>query len=230
MPSRTKSEIARANGAKSQGPATPAGRARSSQNALRHGLSTELRSQIAAEQVILPSEDLAEFEQFRASYIERFQPSGRPEMELVETLAVTRWRLRRLLLMESKLFEREWLVSRDALSKQFADISETEKTALIFDQMANHNQSLPLLIRYEGHLTRTYERARKELQLLQETRPAPPSVDPPPAASQKLRNEPRLEIVPARSQRPELQNEPLSDPPAPPVVDSAPDLLPEKPA
>ena len=53
MPSLSKSESARINGAKSRGPKTEAGRQRSSQNALKHGLT--------AETLVLPTEDPAEF-------------------------------------------------------------------------------------------------------------------------------------------------------------------------
>jgi len=59
MSSLTKSESARINGAKSHGPKTEAGRKRSSQNALKHGLT--------AQTLVLPTEDPAEFHQLLAS-------------------------------------------------------------------------------------------------------------------------------------------------------------------
>jgi hypothetical protein len=57
MTSALKSATARANGAKSRGPATAAGLARSSKNSLPHGLT-------ARHSVVLACEDPAEFEAF----------------------------------------------------------------------------------------------------------------------------------------------------------------------
>ena len=42
MASQSKSDAARANGSKSRGPTTPEGKARSSKNALKHGLTAQL--------------------------------------------------------------------------------------------------------------------------------------------------------------------------------------------
>ncbi len=50
----SKAEAARANGTKSRGPATPEGRAKSSRNSLRHGLS--------AKSVLLPAESHEQFQ------------------------------------------------------------------------------------------------------------------------------------------------------------------------
>jgi len=88
MSSRKKSKSARINGAKSKGPTTPEGRARSSQNSLRHGLRSET--------VVLPHEDRAQFEALRDSYMESFQPADQPQHDLIETMAAARWRLNRL--------------------------------------------------------------------------------------------------------------------------------------
>src|SRR5579862_6383388 len=64
------------------------------------------------------------------------------------------------------------------------ELDEQEQLAWTFDHLAHHNKSLQLLIRYEGNLNRTYERALKQLQTLQSTRP--PAPEPP------QRNEPSI--------------------------------------
>ena len=71
-PKRTRAEIARANGAKSRGPITPEGKARSSQNARRHGLF--------ARHVLLPNESSAEYQDLLRTHLERFRPQTPIEM------------------------------------------------------------------------------------------------------------------------------------------------------
>jgi hypothetical protein len=61
------------NGAKSKGPKTPAGKARSAQNALKHGMR-------AQKYLVLPDEDVAEFAGLEASLIEELAPVGALQM------------------------------------------------------------------------------------------------------------------------------------------------------
>jgi hypothetical protein len=189
MPSQLKSEAARANGAKSKGPATPEGRARSSQNALSHGL--------AAATIVLGGENEAEFEDLRASYIRRYQPSDRPELELVETMAAARWRLRRLYKIETQLLDNELYDQQKEIQQEFGNIDLQFSLAWVFKGMANTQKAPGLLIRYEGQLTRSFECARKELEIIQKNRP--------PESSAELPKEPNP--VPEEMEAPQ-QNEP----------------------
>ena len=201
--SQSRSEAARINGAKSKGPITPEGRARSSRNSLRHGL--------LAEHVLLPHEDKAHYDQVRDSYIESFQPADQPQLDLVETIAAARWRLNRLVDMEATILEKEMLLRRQDMAKIFKTISEAEKLAWVFDHMANNGKGLQLLLRYEGQLNRTYDRALKQLQSLQKTNPPDSEVQVP--------NEPKLALIPAPNTpqtAPEIVEEPVQPPePAP---------------
>jgi len=159
QPTEKQQAASRANGAKSKGPVSVEGRARSSQNALRHGLSAAV--------VVLPHEDRAAFESVRDSYMESFQPANQPQHDLVETMAAARWRLNRLQEIEAKLFEKEMVLRDDDMEKELSNMSEVEKLAWVFDHMANHSKTLAMQIRYEGSLNRSYERAFKQLQQLQ---------------------------------------------------------------
>ncbi len=86
-------EASRSNGARGRGPATPEGKAASSQNAAKHGLR-------AAGFALLPDEDADAFEALRARLVEEHEPRGAVEEALVEGLALALWRMRRVEALE----------------------------------------------------------------------------------------------------------------------------------
>ena len=90
-------EAARRNGAKSRGPVTPEGKARSSKNALKHGLATP-------EHILLEGEDEAAFTALHEGLIEENEPESPTEALLVHRLAVTFWKQSRADRLEAKLF------------------------------------------------------------------------------------------------------------------------------
>ena len=80
---RTRAVIARENGAKSRGPVTPEGRARSSQNALQHSLA-------ATKLVCRDAEEQKRFDEFATSYLSLWQPVNVVEEDLVEEMVVAK--------------------------------------------------------------------------------------------------------------------------------------------
>ena len=68
--SNARAEASRKNGAKSRGPKTDEGKARSAQNALKHGMR-------AQKYLVLPDEDAAEFAELEAALVEELAPVGR---------------------------------------------------------------------------------------------------------------------------------------------------------
>jgi hypothetical protein len=86
--SNTRAEASRRNGAKSRGPKSPEGKARSAQNALKHGLR-------AQKYVVLPEEDAAEFSELQAAMIAELAPVGALQTVLARRVAVAEWRLAR---------------------------------------------------------------------------------------------------------------------------------------
>ncbi len=153
MTSNLKSETARINGAKSKGPITPDGKARSSTNARRHGL--------ASAPILLPGESKEDFQQLLADYMDQFHPRTPVETDLVETMAISRWRLRRLLTFEASLFDEE--------------MQERDKSAAwVFQKFADHSSTLTVLLRYEGHLNRSFDKALKQLLILRSKLPNEP--------------------------------------------------------
>jgi hypothetical protein len=79
------------------GPRTEAGKARSSRNSLRHGLT--------AKQAVIPGEDQAEFDQLHDDLIADRKPAGELEFQLVAEIAASMWRLARARRHEAKVLE-----------------------------------------------------------------------------------------------------------------------------
>src|SRR5450755_3358793 len=76
-----------ANAQFSTGPTSDAGKAASSQNALKHGLT--------AKTILLPGEDEEAYRTMCAGMKKNLGPVSVPEQELVQLLCDTQWRLQR---------------------------------------------------------------------------------------------------------------------------------------
>ena len=107
-----RAEINRANSEHSTGPRTEAGKKRSSQNALRHGLTCRT--------AVLPTEDQAVYEQHCRHFRDEYQPANATETQLVQELADTSWRLNRIPLLETGLLTE--VPSPESLVPQLASL------------------------------------------------------------------------------------------------------------
>lgn len=155
-PPRTEKQIeaSRLNGAKSQGPVTPEGKAISSQNNLRHG--------ILAKFILIDGESLELFHQFMQSLESTWQPVGPIESAFIETMALSEWRLSRLVGMQKAGIDSE-------ISKQ-PDCDPATRAFLAFTTMAEQSRVLDLMIRYESRCDRQYDRALTRLLAAQKRR------------------------------------------------------------
>jgi hypothetical protein len=107
-----------------------------------------------------------------------YQPVGAVEEDLVQTLAATRWRLRRIPSLESNIFENETILREEEIDEEFSEIDATGRLGFAFCKLADHSKVLPLLIRYETALTRTHDRVFKHLVTLQKLRNEPKPTPP----------------------------------------------------
>jgi hypothetical protein len=144
--SNARAEASRRNGARSRGPKTPEGKARSAQNALKHGLR-------AQKHVVLPEEDVSEFAELEAALVAELAPVGALQTVLARRVAVAVWRLARADRIETELFE----------ERRFADGGLG--LALIRD--GNGTRSFETLLRYRGAAMAEFWRALKTLKALQ---------------------------------------------------------------
>jgi hypothetical protein len=144
--SHARAAASRKNGARSRGPKTPEGKARSAKNALRHGLR-------AQKYVVLPDEDAAEFAALEAALTEELAPAGVLQSVLVQRIAAAAWRLSRAERLETELFAENGLPDG------------TLGLALIRD--GNRAGAFGTLLRYRGGALAEFWRALRTLKALQ---------------------------------------------------------------
>jgi hypothetical protein len=166
MSSLRRVQSSKANGALSKGPATPAGKQRSSLNALRHGL--------CANCIVLDHESRENFLILLQQHTGRFQPANEVEVGMIEEMCAAYWRQRRA-----------WAIETELLDKQIAlQPGETapERMAAAFDHLAA-GPTLPLLHRYEARQHLMYQRALRTFIMLRTVEnpndPSPISEHPP---------------------------------------------------
>jgi hypothetical protein len=148
-PAPDRASINRANSKHSTGPVTESGKARSSLNALSHGL--------AAESPVLPTEDLAAFHRHVQQFLDEHRPASPTETHLVHDLANTAWRQNRIPLLEAQ-----------ALSR--AANPPSEQARIDFDIVEAH-RAIALLGMHGQRLSRQSHKTLEQLLAMQDARP-----------------------------------------------------------
>jgi hypothetical protein len=144
--SNARADASRRNGARSRGPKTAEGKARSAQNALKHGLR-------AQRHVVLPDEDAGEFAALEAALLEELTPVGALQTVLARRVAVAAWRLARADRIETELFEqRRW---------------ENGGVGIALIRDGNGTRSFETLMRYRSAAMAEFMRALRTLKALQ---------------------------------------------------------------
>jgi hypothetical protein len=154
--SPARAAASRRNGAKSQGPKTPAGKARSAQNALKHGL--------CAEKFVVGDEDHREFAALEVALTAELAPAGAVQGLLAGRIVRAAWRLQRADQIEGELFARQ-------MPGPFGD--GDLGLALIRD--GNGARAFDTLLRYRASAQAELHRTLRTLRALQaETEAAAP--------------------------------------------------------
>ena len=148
LPAIDRAAINRANSEHSTGPRTAEGKARSSQNALRHGLLSRTP--------VLRSEDQAAYEQHCRQFFDEHRPATPTETQLTQELADTSWRLNRVSALEAELLNR-------------AAHPANEEAAIAFDIVDAH-RAISILSLHSARLSRQFQRALQQLREIQADR------------------------------------------------------------
>ena len=124
MTSLRQIESNRRNAVKGTGPKTDTGKQRSSQNAVRHGLT--------AETVISPLEDFEDYRAFELAVTADYEAETAVERELVLRLASLLWRLRRATSIETGLLQIQGEIQHQLAPEQQARASQDDEVMTVF--------------------------------------------------------------------------------------------------
>lgn len=154
MTSERQVEANRQNAKKSTGPRTPGGKAMVALNGMKHGLLSR--------ESLVKGESEADLVAFGKRLRAQLAPVGELELLLADRIVSTAWRLRRLVAVETMLFDRE--IKPDHAFNNYG------------------REKMSVLSRYEVTLERSLYKALHELQRLQAARdgqvvPVPEAVD-----------------------------------------------------
>lgn len=200
-------EAARKNGARSKGPVTPAGKARSSQNALKSGLY--------ARAICLVTEDHAEFERFRDNLIAELAPATALELDYAEEFIACRWRIRRVRTAEAVSVDLQMQIREEELQKP-GPVSDEVLTAVGFRDLSDHSRCLANYRRLENSLARQAENALRRLEVLQDARLA---------LERQTISEPSAKLPAVCKNKPGgpqlVSNQPAPEEPTPPLPNAA---------
>ena len=184
----------RANGALSHGPKTPEGKARCSQNAVRHGLLADISK--------LSVESRQGYSDHVQGYYDQFRPKSEFELGLVEEMAIASWHLRRAFAIENQMMENEMNACNHARN-------ELDRITLAFGNLADSRQ-LNLIQRYQTRLHNRHSRTLRDFILIRKEFPPSESGDPGPY-------EVPASCVPTPAPEPAPAPAPSSEPPSSPV-------------
>jgi hypothetical protein len=129
-----------ANAQLSSGPKTADGKARSAQNALKHGLT--------AKDLVIGPEDREEFDELLAGFKIDVAPQGTIQQTLFDELVAAAWNLRRVRVMETELCSH---------AATYQDLLSDDELQSKLDRLARH----------KSRIERTFHRSLKELKALQ---------------------------------------------------------------
>ena len=156
----TRQESARINGPKSRGPVTPAGKAISSRNALKHGLCA--LTGLLIPNILLDNESEERYQAHLAAMLAKYQPIDEDEAGDVVTYCGMFWRARRAMELEAAAVNGKLAELNDPGMKQ------AFRTQLAFSEAYQDCPFFANLALYETRIQRLCEKARRRLDAMLE--------------------------------------------------------------
>ena len=138
---------------------TPRGRARSSLNALRHGLTARV--------VVLPSEDMDAYNAFSKEIVDCLDPQTPVERQFAQTVADNQWRINRIRSIEDGMLGMGHFEAAGNFDCPTAEIHSAMTAARAFRDGSKAFVNLSI---YEQRLHRSMKEALRQLKELQAER------------------------------------------------------------
>jgi hypothetical protein len=167
--SQRRQQASRRNGALSNGPVTPEGKARSSGNAVTHGCLATL--------LTFTPGDAELFNRIHAEYIARFEPRDQVEHDFVEEIVRAKWQMRQAWTYESSTLGLQAAQDAEQVGRAWKSLGQHDCQALALTASLKAGSTIPNLQRYSRSLALQADRAMKMLMELKKQR-LPPAGQP----------------------------------------------------
>jgi hypothetical protein len=159
MPSPEQYAANRLNAEKSQGPTSAPGKACSSMNALRHGLTARV--------VVLPSEDMDAYRKFSEEIVDSLDAQTPVERQFAQTVADNQWRINRIRSIEDGMLGMGHFEAAGNIDFGHPQIHAAFTAARAF---RDDSKSFVNLSIYEQRLHRSMKESLRQLKELQAER------------------------------------------------------------
>ena len=178
-PSEAQIEANRRNARHSSGPKSTNGKHRSSQNAMRHGLTGRV--------VVLPGEDVEVFKAFSKEIVESLNAESPMERQCAQTIADSQWRLNRARTFEDGMIAMGHFEAEGNFTAENPNIHSALTAAKVFRDRSKDFVNLAL---YEQRIGKAQKEAFRQLYDLQARRKAasamPPTLEEPKPVAQPV--------------------------------------------
>jgi len=166
-PSEAQIEANRRNAKHSRGPKTESGKHRSSQNAMRHGLTGRV--------VVLPEEDMEAFKAFAKEIVDSLGADSPMERQCAQTIADSQWRLNRARTFEDGMIALGHFEEAGNFTAENPSIHAALTAAKVFRDRSKDFVNLAL---YEQRIGKAQKEAFRQLYDLQDRRRAASPMQP----------------------------------------------------
>jgi hypothetical protein len=173
-----RAQIARENGAKSHGPATPEGKEHSRRNAITHGRrAAALKLLVPPHSACLANEDRQAFYTLFDSLAAKFRPSDETELQLVREIAEYQWKINRNKQIESAIFNRELMRQATRVTPSMPELRDLEVNIAAQEALTG-NRTIAELRKDTQAGIRAIAQLQRRLVQLQKHWPAATAVPP----------------------------------------------------